>query len=110
MVFAKRFLKSIHAYKPDRSDRTQGGLGGVGVENWILQNGGSFLAATRSFMETANECGDDLDAFRGKYAIFDYGQNHQGGGNDNFVVRNLNQVGYDKMREALAEYLAQVDK
>ena len=61
-------------------------------------------------MKVAEECGDDLDAFRGKFAIFDYGQNHQGGDNDNFVVRSLNQVGYDKMRKALGEYLAQVDK
>lgn len=105
VVFAKRFLKAIGAYKPDRGDNPEGGLGGVGIENWILQNGGSFLAAAREFMRIADECGDNFEAFRGKYAIFDYGQNHQGGGNDNFVTRNMSQSGYDKMRTALQRFL-----
>ena len=107
VVFAKRFFKAIEAYKPDRGDIPQGGLGGVGIENWILQNGGSFLAAAREFMRVANECGDDFEVFKEKYAVFDYGQNHQGGDYDNFIVHNMSPAGYDKMRHALRDYLAQ---
>ena len=107
VVFAKQFLKAIKAYKPDRGDTPQGGLGGVGVENWILQNGGSFKAAAKDFMRVADECGDDFELFKGKFAVFDYGENHQGGGNDNFVTRNMSKEGYDKMRVALRAYLEQ---
>ena len=110
VVFAKQFLKAIKAYKPDRGDTPQGGLGGVGVENWILQNGGSFKAAAKDFMRVADECGDDFELFKGKFAVFDYGENHQGGGNDNFVTRNMSKEGYDKMRVALRAYLDQNDE
>ena len=109
VVFAKRFLKKIKAYKPDRGDTPQGGLGGVGIENWILQNGGSFVAAAKEFMAVADECGDDFETFRHKYAVIDYGENHQGKGeNDNFVTHNMSKAGYDKMRQALRVYLDQL--
>lgn len=108
VVFAKRFLKAAEAYKANRGETPQGGLGGVGIENWVLQSGGSFLAAAREFMQVANECGDNFEAFKGKYAVFDYGQNHQGGEYDDFVVSNMSKEGYDKMRQALREYLAQI--
>ena len=109
VVFAKRFLKKIEAYKPDRGDTPQGGLGGVGIENWILQNGGSFVAAAKEFMAVADECGDNFETFRHKYAVIDYGENHQGkGGNDNFVTHNMSKAGYDKMRQALRVYLDQL--
>mgnify|MGYP007057773397 CR=1 FL=1 len=43
----------VNAYKPRRTDAEQGGIGGIGVENWILQNGGSFVQACRSFLAVA---------------------------------------------------------
>lgn len=111
VVFAKRFLKQSEAYKPYRMNKpdSQGGLGGVGIENWILQNGGSFVAAAKGFMDVADECGDDFEAFKSRYAIIDYGENHQGEGrNDNFVEHNMTQEGYDKTRRALRAYLDQL--
>lgn len=42
ILLAKQVLKKAEAYKPNRGEIPQGGLGGVGIENWILQNGGSF--------------------------------------------------------------------
>ncbi|MCI6627466.1 MAG: hypothetical protein MSH29_04150, partial [Tenericutes bacterium] len=53
IIFAKQFLKQAECYKPYRSDAEQGGLGGVGVENWILQNGGSFIDAAKEFLENS---------------------------------------------------------
>ena len=111
VVFAKRFLKQSGAYKPYRKNKpdSQGGLGGVGIENWILQSGGSFVAAAKGFMDVADECGDDFEAFKTRYAIIDYGENHQGEGrNDNFVEHNMTQEGYDKTRRALRAYLDQL--
>ena len=105
VVFAKRFLKHIKAYKPDRGDTPQGGLGGVGIENWVIQNGGSFVVAAESFMKVANECGDNFEKFKANYSLIDFGENHQGGKNDNFVTRNMSKEGYDKMRTALGEFL-----
>ncbi len=105
IVFAKEFLKGIEAYKSFHAATPQGGLGGVGVENWILQNGGSFIAAARDFMRVAKTC-ESFDAFKEKYAIWDYGENHKNGKHDNFVVSNMNQEGFVRMKTALADFLS----
>ena len=109
VVFAKKFLKLAGAYKPDRGDTPQGGLGGVGVENWILQNGGSFLAAARDFMAVAEQC-SSFDEFCSRYTIWDFGENHMAKGekqHDNFVADNMSAAGYERMKEALGAFLAQ---
>ncbi len=106
VIFAKRLLKHAKAYKPDRGDVPQGGLGGVGIENWVLQNGGSFVAAAESFMKVANECGENFEQFKMNYSLIDFGENHVNGLNDNFVARNMSKEGYNKMRTALGEFLA----
>ena len=98
IIFAKQFLKQAECYKPYRSDAEQGGLGGVGVENWILQNGGSFIDAAKEFLENSRliSYSDYLrdnpnrtfksylkatksikfEDFSKKYQIWDYGENH----------------------------------
>lgn len=109
IIFAKQFLKVAEAYKPNRGDTPQGGLGGVGVENWILQNGGSFLSAAKEFVSVANEC-QSFDEFKTKYAVWDFGENHMAKGerqHDNFVTDNMNAVGYERMKEALINFLSQ---
>lgn len=66
IVLAKILLKDCKAYKKknSREDR-QGGLGGIGVETWILQNNGSLLRAINTLLETAHIAaeyyGTDLD-------------------------------------------------
>lgn len=114
VVFAKKFLKAAGVYKNHRKDETQGGLGGVGVENWVLQNGGSFIAAAREFMSVAERCGDGEEGFSNfcsQYAVWDFGENHMNRGaqsHDNFVVDNMNARGYTKMKAALSEFLSQI--
>lgn len=92
IIFAKQFMKEHECYKPWHANlKPQGGLGGVGIENWILQNGGSFKTACESFMEKAK--GKKLDEFKKEYLIWDFGSNHMGKGypHDNFVY-NMNDV------------------
>ena len=50
IIVAKKALKSEGVYKgKDSTGCTEyGGLGGIGVENWILQNGGSFIVAMQT--------------------------------------------------------------
>ena len=108
ILFAKKVLKQAEAYKPNRGEVPQGGLGGVGIENWILQNGGSFIDAAKSFVEAAE--GNDFEKFQSVYQIWDFGDNHlaERRGNyshDNFVANNMSEVGYQKMVQALKEYL-----
>ena len=55
IVMAKKLLKGAKVYKSARSAKPQGGLGGVGVENWILQNGGSLYEAALSFIEASKD-------------------------------------------------------
>lgn len=110
IIFAKQFLKAAGSYKPNRGETPQGGLGGVGVENWVLQNGGSFLSAAKEFMSVAEKC-ENFDEFKAKYAVWDFGENHMAKGerqHDNFVSDNMSADGYKRMKQALVTFLQQV--
>ena len=108
ILHAKQVLKEAEAYKPNRGENPQGGLGGVGIENWILQNGGSFIDAAKSFIEKAD--GKDFFEFKENYQIWDFGDNHLAEirgqyRHDNFVANNMSEAGYKKMVKALKKYL-----
>lgn len=109
IIFAKQFLKAAESYKPNRGETPQGGLGGVGIENWVLQNGGSFLSAAKEFMSVAEKC-ENFDEFKAKYAVWDFGENHMAKGerqHDNFVTDNMSADGYERMKQALTVFLSQ---
>lgn len=108
ILLAKQVLKQAEAYKPDRGETPQGGLGGVGIENWILQNGGSFIDAAKGFVEAA--AGKSFTEFQSSYQIWDFGDNHLAERrgqyyHDNFVSNNMSEAGYQKMVQTLKEYL-----
>ena len=108
IIFAKKFLKSINAYKSSNKYPEQGGLGGIGVENWILQNGGSFYSAAKSFIEIANKC-STFEDFKKQYSIPNFGINHMAikknfYPHDNYID-NMNENGYKKIKLALNEYI-----
>ena len=113
IVMAKEVLKD--AYKPRHAGiNPQGGLGGVGIENWILQNGGSFEAAAKEFIRvSANK---NFEEFQEEYAVWDFGENHlsfrknDGYMHDNFVKDNMTEEGYNKMKEVLKEYLRSLER
>ena len=105
IIYAKQFLKAAGAYKPRRSPEAKGigGLGGVGIENWVLQHGGSFKQAARDFLAVADNC-SSFEDFCAHYPVWDYGENHKGirsKPHDNFVADNMNPEGYEQMKEAL---------
>ena len=105
IIYAKQFLKAAGAYKPRRSPEAKGigGLGGVGIENWVLQHGGSFKQAARDFLSVADNC-SGFEDFCAHYPVWDYGENHKGirsKPHDNFVADNMNQAGYNRMKQAL---------
>ena len=107
IIYAKQFLKAAGAYKPRRSPEAEGigGLGGVGIENWVLQHGGSFKQAARDFLTIADSC-SNFEDFCAHYPVWDYGENHKGirsKPHDNFVADNMNPEGYERMKEALRE-------
>lgn len=84
IILAKEMLKKANIYKKNTSSghSIYGGFGGAGVENWILQNGGSFYEAISTFIQEANKCRNhygeiDTDKFREEYPIYDYGENHK---------------------------------
>ncbi|MBE6156813.1 MAG: hypothetical protein E7161_03610 [Firmicutes bacterium] len=107
IILAKKVLKEAKAYKPSHSiDASEGGLGGVGVENWILQHGGSFYDAAMSFVATAH--GKTFEEFKKNYVIWDYGLNYYTGKFDEFVSGNMTEAGYKNMKKALEEYLKTV--
>ena len=105
IIVAKQILKKGEAYKK----LEHGGLGGIGVENWILQNGGNFLEASRSFLEAAEYQGPgehlSYENFAKKYTIRDPGTNIKFMKHDEFIAQNLKPEGYTKMLAALDTYL-----
>ena len=113
ILLAKKVLKTEGAYKkknappPEEGKMdTRGGLGAVGIENWILQNGGSFEKAAREFLRVARQS-STLEEFQQKYPIWDFGENYKARDkypHDNFVY-NMDEEGYSKMIKALEGYI-----
>lgn len=106
IIEAKRLLKESNIYK--KGSYGEGGLGGIGIENWILQNGGSFERAAREFLNFSE--GRDFDAFCNAYQIWDFGENHLAEEkgfymHDNFIKNNMTSDGYLKMKQVLQNYL-----
>lgn len=103
IVLAKQKLKENGLYKKTGSDGATelGGLGGSGVENWILQNGGSLIKAIDTFLEAANES-ENFEEFAEKYPIFDFGENHRIGRypHDSFI-RGMNGGYFKEIKEKL---------
>lgn len=108
IYYAKKCLKEAMAYKPSHSrDNNDGGLGGVGVENWILQYGGSFYDAAKDFVKNAEN--KSFSEFMKTYQIWDYGRNYYTGDYDEFVSGNMTERGYIRMVRALKKALKKMD-
>lgn len=108
ILLAKQILKKAEAYKPNRGENPQGGLGGVGIENWILQNGGSFVEAAKNFVKAAD--GKSFSEFKSTYKIWNFGENHLAERrnlyiHNDFISDNMSESGYKKMVHTLKEYL-----
>ena len=114
--FAKEFLKKANAYKAYRSDPKQGGLSGIGVENWIMLNGGSFIDAAESFVSAAFTPKGELRPFidfEKEYSVMDCGKGHVEVARGNFPFRNfvichMRGNGYEKMAYALRRELESI--
>ncbi len=105
IVLAKQVLKSAHVYK--KGAYGEGGLGGIGVENWVLANGGNMLEAFRTFYETALVDGAviPMEEFKRKYKVFDAGTNLKQADLVEDHIAKLTEQGYQGMLSAIGEYL-----
>lgn len=105
IALAKKVLKEGNAYKKAE----HGGVGGIGVETWVLQHGGSMLEAFKTFNEAAHQNGKlvDFSQFQTSYRILDPGLNARDGRHDNYVNR-LTQPGYEAMAKSIEKYLSEV--
>ncbi len=107
ILLAKKILKENHAYK--KGDNQDGGFGGIGTENWILNNNGSIKKAFETFWQAAHDGGRELtlDEFRKRYFILDPGENLRdtGRNHDNFIF-TLQDKGYRAMLKAISKYIS----
>jgi hypothetical protein len=103
---AKKILKENGVYKKGSGTEGQGGLGGIGVETWILQNGGSLETALRTFYRASHKEGKPLhfEDFKKEYPIYGAGVNIQKPGIENFMD-NMTPEGYQKMIEVAKKYV-----
>lgn len=130
IILSKQLLKNADVYKPRHSSEEldpnrKGGLGGVGIENWILQNGGSLKVAAENFLAAAEQAEYNFNKFCEIYQIWDAGQNHfavcdnetsserrDSFGHtlvyDNFITRNMDARGFSRMVTALRQYLGNI--
>jgi hypothetical protein len=101
IVATKKLLKVAHAYK-----KFEGGLGGVGVENWLLLYGGNIDEAFKAFWEAAHVDGKPLPLweFRKRFNIRDPALNMKSGHHDDYVS-HLSDTTYRRMLDAIAVHL-----
>lgn len=105
IVLTKQVLKDAKAYK--KGEFGEGGLGGIGVENWVLSHGGDTLAAFKTLHSAATDASGarrPFEEFKADYKILDPGINVKFGFHDNFILQ-LTESGYQKMTHAIQEYL-----
>ena len=97
ILLVKQQLKAGHAYKKG-AGFGDGGLGGIGVETWLLNHGGNIREAYTSFWESAHENGRviSLARFKKKYHIYDAGMNLRNGQQADYVSI-ITDTGYRKM-------------
>lgn len=74
IILAKRLLKQSGVYKSRDTKKAQGGLGDIGVENWILENGCSLYDASKTFLKAAE--GKSFEEFKDIYSVWDFVENH----------------------------------
>ena len=101
IVMAKQVLKQGQAYKKVE----HGGIGGIGVENWILLHGGNIEEAFRSFRQAAVS-GDKylpLHEFKSKYRVLDAGINVQKLIHENYIDK-LTESGYQNMLKTIDDF------
>lgn len=115
IIVAKQKLKEKGCYKKSNSNEATkyGGFGGIGVENWILQNGGSFAKAMQTFLENSKgKNGEELDfeEFKKIYPIYDFGQNHRAFGKSNdHYIEGLTAEGYKELKTVFRDLLQSIE-
>ena len=103
IVLTKKILKAGHAYKK----LEDGGMGGIGVENWILLHNGNMLDAFQSFWQASHDGQGGVlpyEEFAKRYKIFDAGLNIKFNRHDNFI-QVLKPNGYAALVETIGRYL-----
>ena len=123
IITAKKILKKAGVYKPINSEEREGGLGGIGIENWILSHGGSLIDASISFISAYEEAynnsetksdKDIFERFNTIYKIWNFGENYfslnsEKALHNEFINENLSPHGLKKMQETLKHYLKTID-
>lgn len=131
IIQAKEVLGAAKAYLPSSSNEAEsadekGGMGGVGVEEWILQNGGSFKNAAKSFVEAAEKVQNIFNKFRYEYHVWGAGENYFAVRNnehiaekpaesqrgrklthDDYISTNMDKGGFERTVAALRQFLAE---
>jgi hypothetical protein len=106
--FAKKTLKDAGCYKKgiNRDTGQQGGLGGIGVEHWIMQNNGDAVEAFRNFSKNAYQDGAlvPFEDFKKEYKIYSAGENIRNNMKAEDFMYNMDEEGYKKMAELSRQF------
>ena len=111
IIVAKKLLKECGVYqKRNTHGATKlGGFSEIGIENWILQNGGSFIQAMKTFLEnTVDENGKEIsfNEFKRRYPIYDFGVNHVLVLNSHaHYIEGVTSEGFEQLKKIFREQL-----
>jgi len=104
---AKKLCKEEGVYK--KGEYGEGGLGGIGVEYWILHHNGNIEDAMNSFLDTAYKHGETtplpFENFKLQYLLLGAGENARNQGSAENFTNNMTEGGYQKMLLLCKKYL-----
>lgn len=126
IILAKLLFKKNNCYEK----LNESGLGDIGIENWIIQNGGTLERAAESFVDVSEKATalikhkwsnykdtefleEEFNEFKSKYHVFDFGKNHtftvtNAYQYDDYIFNNLSLESYKKIKQSLKRYLAYI--
>jgi len=118
IIYAKKILKENNCYYgKTHSKCVYAGIGGIGVENWILSHHGSFIEAAEDFLRVASVC-KNYEEFREKYKIWNFGENfyyemdeemlESNNKHNEFISDSMSEVGFEQMKTVLQKELNKI--
>ncbi|MFT7184514.1 MAG: hypothetical protein ACI9QC_000858, partial [Oceanicoccus sp.] len=99
IIYAKRLFKKAGVYK-----RQEGGLCGVGIENWILRFNGNVIEAFKAFQKASANGQKPLNQFKEDFPLTDPGKDLMHQTHDNFV-QHLTEESYKRMSQIIESTL-----
>lgn len=128
IILGKKVLKEAGIYKSKLSSEPEGGMSAIGIENWILEHGGSFIDAANDFISVYESALEKYTnngyisksavwtEFKNTYHVYNFGENYYSLRKDfiplfgEFISNNMDEAGLYKMYNCLKSYTENIQQ